>query len=244
MSRRRGERAVRAAGAGRLRGPTGLVLRDFCDRPVNGDEPGVCDSASELLVYDRLLPAFPLSVGRVRSELDQALVHLAVAPARRADIALVVTEAATNVVLHAYVDQAPGLLDVTAAVVSHELRVTVSDCGHGMRPRTDSPGMGMGLSLISQLSDAMTVSAPAAGTGTYVTATFTGATPAMRPAPASSDVRQATRARNDADALREYVEALAATTTALHQDSEALMAEARQALKRAQVLRRERRSAV
>ena len=33
------------------------------------------------------------------------------------------------------------------------LRVTVCDEGIGMRPRLDSPGLGLGLSLIARVSD-------------------------------------------------------------------------------------------
>ena len=44
------------------------------------------------------------------------------------------------------------MVRVTAAVVSRELRVTIADHGRGMRPRSDSPGLGLGMPLISSLA--------------------------------------------------------------------------------------------
>jgi anti-sigma regulatory factor (Ser/Thr protein kinase) len=216
------------------------MRRGSVERSVSEDALGGRDEGSEVLVYDRLLPAVPVSVGRIRAELDQALDELDVTAARRADIALVVTEATTNVVLHAYVDRAPGPLDVTATVFSREVLVTVSDCGHGMRPRSDSPGAGFGLALISRLTDAMTISPHASEAGTRLTATFLHATSDMRTVFASQEVREAVHVRNRADTLRDYVQALADTSTALHADTQALTAEARQAVIRSQQLRRER----
>lgn len=69
-----------------------------------------------------------------------------------ADLELAVTEAMTNVVVHAYEDLAPGLLNVTAAHVDGHVDVTIRDHGVGMRPRADSPGLGLGLGLIAALA--------------------------------------------------------------------------------------------
>lgn len=50
-------------------------------------------------------------------------------------------------------------------------RFTVSDDGHGLRPRTDSPGMGLGLALIANSCDDLTLDTSEAA-GTVVRITF------------------------------------------------------------------------
>ena len=68
---------------------------------------------------------------------DQALDH--------DGVALAVTEAVTNAVMHAYRDREPGTVRIFASVGDGALVVIVSDDGPGMTPRTDSPGIGLGL---------------------------------------------------------------------------------------------------
>ena len=85
---------------------------------------------------------------------------------------LAVSEAATNVVLHAYrAPSAAGRIDVTARVEDVTLEVTVRDHGCGMAPRPDSPGMGLGLSLMASESDRFEVRS-ADGGGTRVLLRF------------------------------------------------------------------------
>ena len=73
----------------------------------------------------------------------------------RSALALALTEACTNVVLHAYVDadDAPGYLEIRACRVDAVLTVEVADDGRGMVPRIESPGLGLGLGLIAQMAD-------------------------------------------------------------------------------------------
>lgn len=72
-------------------------------------------------------------------------------------IAVAVSEAASNVVVHAYEGRAPGSLFVRAEMDEDELCVTVSDEGPGLRPRIDRPGLGLGLPLIAVLASHMEV---------------------------------------------------------------------------------------
>ena len=68
-------------------------------------------------------------------------------------IAICVSEAITNVVMHAYRDQEqPGDLKMLAEFDGDSLCVRVRDHGNGLTPRPDSPGAGLGLPLIAQLS--------------------------------------------------------------------------------------------
>ena len=88
------------------------------------------------------------ATGCVRALGAEALVEQAVAQA--------VTEACTNVVLHAYREQQePGEMIVLVAQADGSVCVTVLDDGLGVVPRADSPGMGMGLALISQFADSV-----------------------------------------------------------------------------------------
>ena len=99
------------------------------------------------------VPAVAAQVATVRhAVLASAMAH-GIGPAPRDDIALAVTEACTNVVLHAYRDTAaPGPLAVEAFRDDGEFHVIVCDEGPGMCPRTDSPGLGLGLGLIGTLA--------------------------------------------------------------------------------------------
>jgi anti-sigma regulatory factor (Ser/Thr protein kinase) len=82
-------------------------------------------------------------------------------------IALAVSEAVTNVVVHAYVDvPEPGAVEVTAEVHDDNgLEIQVCDDGRGMAPRLDSPGLGVGLPIVAKISQRFKVEArPAGGT--------------------------------------------------------------------------------
>jgi serine/threonine-protein kinase RsbW len=71
------------------------------------------------------------------------------------DIRLAVTEACANVVVHAYPDGQEGQMEVVAAMEDETLTVLVRDWGCGIRPRPDSPGLGLGLSLIAALAESV-----------------------------------------------------------------------------------------
>lgn len=91
--------------------------------------------------------------------------------ARVSDLALAVSEAIANAVIHAYRDAPMGTMEVTAGVRDGSLSVAVRDWGSGLVPRRDSPGLGLGLPLISQLADTLQVDEPAGG-GTQLRMTF------------------------------------------------------------------------
>jgi serine/threonine-protein kinase RsbW len=85
---------------------------------------------------------------------------------------LAVTEAATNVVLHAYRGPAQeGDIHTTARVIRQELEVTIRDHGVGMSPHPDSPGLGLGLSLMAHEAESCEISTPPSG-GTEVRMRF------------------------------------------------------------------------
>jgi serine/threonine-protein kinase RsbW/stage II sporulation protein AB (anti-sigma F factor) len=66
---------------------------------------------------------------------------------------------------------AGGPVALVASVSSGSLRVTVTDEGRGMVPRTDSPGLGLGLGVIARLTDGLEITNPG-GRGTEVRVSF------------------------------------------------------------------------
>jgi len=106
-----------------------------------------------------------------RAVLEWARAHVE-DRALLSDIALAVSEAATNVVLHAYRDRpVPGGLVVEAACADDHMTICVRDEGSGLAPRVDSPGLGLGLGLIAQVADSSDVRTPENG-GTEVMMRF------------------------------------------------------------------------
>ena len=115
------------------------------------------------------LAAEPPSVAIVRRELAAFVdEQFGAAPA---DVALAVSEAVSNVVLHAYRDGTRGTVRVVACVYPNELVVVVRDYGCGMRPHPGSPGAGLGLSIIGAAASAMNVERPDDG-GTRIRLRF------------------------------------------------------------------------
>ena len=87
------------------------------------------------------------------------------------DVALAVSEAATNAVVHAHRgDEAKGMR-VVACARETGLVVVVRDYGVGMQPNPNSPGPGLGLSVIGALAAEMNIERPDDG-GTRVRIRF------------------------------------------------------------------------
>ncbi len=113
-------------------------------------------TASSIPAARSALASFAAGAGAPREQIDA--------------VRLASSEALTNAVLHAYRGE-PGLIYVTAAIVSDELWVLIGDDGCGMQPRADRPGLGLGLGLIAQVSDDFAVVRRATG-GTEVRMRF------------------------------------------------------------------------
>jgi serine/threonine-protein kinase RsbW len=114
--------------------------------------------------FHRRYPAVPESVAAVRSALVVYATRAGASGRLCADLALAASEAVTNVVVHAYREwEIPGTVEVTAVVDTDGLLVTIIDAGTGLRPRLDSPGLGLGLAVIAQAADGLDVIQPSAG---------------------------------------------------------------------------------
>ena len=120
------------------------------------------------------LPARPEGVAVVRQALAGMADALDFDAAVLADMKMAVSEACTNVVVHAY-DDVDGILEVDMGADEQGLTISVRDHGTGIQPhavrRRDVPALGLGLPLIAALSDAFELRG-SAGQGTEVQMTF------------------------------------------------------------------------
>ncbi len=99
------------------------------------------------------MPARAENVAIVRHAIGALGEAIEIDAQTLSDIRLAVTEACTNVVVHAYPDGTDGPLEVLATLGGEELTVVVRDEGKGIAARTDSPGLGLGLPLIASLAE-------------------------------------------------------------------------------------------
>ena len=124
---------------------------------TDGSEGTVGSPSKEVTVTPDLelkLPARAENVAVVRHAFGGFAEALSVDEQTLADIKLAVTEACTNVVIHAY-DEEEGDLEVDASIDDRLLTVVIRDRGRGIVPRPDSPGLGLGLPLIATLAESL-----------------------------------------------------------------------------------------
>lgn len=101
------------------------------------------------------LPARAENIAVVRHAFGALGEAYAVDEQILSNIRLAVTEACTNVVVHAYPDGHEGPLEVLATLREEKLVVVVRDEGPGIGPRPDSPGLRLGLPLIVSLTESV-----------------------------------------------------------------------------------------
>jgi anti-sigma regulatory factor (Ser/Thr protein kinase) len=117
------------------------------------------------------VPGAPESVGRIRTAAGQFARSCGLSEEKVEAVRLAVSEAAGNAVIHGYGhgDDDPGPISVLAVFDDdHVLRVVITDHGHGMLPSRDSDGLGLGLPLMTTLSDHVDITAPDDRPGTEV----------------------------------------------------------------------------
>ena len=126
------------------------------------------DVEAHLLDVD--LPAEPRSASRARRAVLEALKGIAV---DRDAVGVVVSEAVTNAVVHAYRDRdRPGHVHLSACLDDEGVEISVADDGLGLRPRPDSPGVGLGMPLIADLADRVEIARGAGGHGVRIAVHF------------------------------------------------------------------------
>ena len=128
------------------------------------------------------LAARPESVAVARQAVSGLADACAWDGAFVADLRIAVSEACSNVVAHAYVnDDAPGPFILRAWIDDTTLVVRVVDEGHGITPSlSKGAGLGLGLPLMAALSDEVQVKSGPGG-ATEVTMTFTIPRDGQRP---------------------------------------------------------------
>ena len=119
--------------------------------------------------------ASPDVVRPARSQIADFAASVGAAPATVDAVRLAVSEAITNAVVHGY-GGGPGEITVQASRADDELWIVICDAGGGLQPKADRPGLGLGLGLISQLSDDFSILSRGTG-GTEVRIRF-GLSPA------------------------------------------------------------------
>jgi serine/threonine-protein kinase RsbW len=114
----------------------------------------------------------PAVAERVRELREQARTFAQRHRVERSDdVALAISEAVTNVVVHAYRDGHSGSVELTGSCEDHRVVFVVADQGCGLGPRVDSPGLGMGLGIITRLAEEFAIDARR-GAGTAVRMSF------------------------------------------------------------------------
>ncbi|MDX6641305.1 MAG: serine/threonine-protein kinase RsbW [Solirubrobacteraceae bacterium] len=95
--------------------------------------------------------ATPENVGLLRDQMAAMARECGLDETGIADVRLAVSEAATNALIHGC-RRRPGIIRAHAEITDGELRIAICDDGPGMAPRTDSPGLGLGLPVIASVS--------------------------------------------------------------------------------------------
>jgi serine/threonine-protein kinase RsbW len=121
----------------------------------DGAVPSMCEGVTATPDLELKLPARAENVAVIRHAFGGFAEALSVDEQTLADIKLAVTEACTNVVIHAYEDEVDGDLEVDASIADRRLTVVIRDNGRGIVPRPDSPGLGLGLPLIATLAETL-----------------------------------------------------------------------------------------
>jgi serine/threonine-protein kinase RsbW len=101
-----------------------------------------------------VFPAVASSLSAIRHAVRAYAEMAGAAPAVVAAAVLAVDEAATNAIVHGYNGGASDRhVDIGAERNGAWVRFAVGDDGGGLRPRRDSPGVGLGFAVIAQSAD-------------------------------------------------------------------------------------------
>ena len=114
----------------------------------------------------------PAAVPNARHTIREFALHHGADAEVRDAMAMCVTEAVTNAVVHAYRDRtSPGDVEMEMERVDGALCVQVRDTGSGITPQLGTRGLGIGLPLMANLAKPCELRATAGG-GTEVMLRF------------------------------------------------------------------------
>ena len=108
------------------------------------------------------LPAVAESVPEARRLVTSLAADVSVSEEQVDSVGLAVSEAVTNAVMYAYEVRA-GKIHLAASVDAGRLSVQVADDGCGFGNSPADGGLGLGLVLIEQLSESLTIAKRASG---------------------------------------------------------------------------------
>jgi anti-sigma regulatory factor (Ser/Thr protein kinase) len=114
--------------------------------------------------------AVPEQVRSLRRMVATAAVEMGLDPGRIDHLQLALSEALSNIVLHAY-GAAGGEMRVDLERDEDELRVVICDDGPGLGARPVTPGLGLGLGIVATASDRCEI-ATQPETGTRLTLVY------------------------------------------------------------------------
>jgi anti-sigma regulatory factor (Ser/Thr protein kinase) len=140
-----------AAGMG---SPSGSAMRLTHGSQVSKFSSGVRDGCASCLRES--YPAVDCSVAEGRRALADFAAEAGASEEQVDAVRSVASEALTNVVRYAYPARI-GHIHVTARLAGGELWVLIADNGCGLHAGSESDGLGLGLALISQLTDGFSV---------------------------------------------------------------------------------------
>ncbi len=118
--------------------------------------PSVRPSQPDRQYVKQSYAAVAASVPTARADVVEFAAAAGITGEQLDAVRLAVSEAITNVVVYAYPARL-GHIHVTARVAGGELWVLVADSGCGIHAGRESDGLGLGLALISQLTDGFSV---------------------------------------------------------------------------------------
>ena len=113
--------------------------------------------------FSARFPAIPLSVRAIRGEVRTIAQGCGLDAQTLADVALAVSEAATNAVVHGG-NREGAQIAVNVELADGEMLIMVGDEGAGLKPRTDSPGAGLGLPVIATVAKRLDIRSSSKGT--------------------------------------------------------------------------------
>jgi len=112
------------------------------------------------------MPAVPASVTHARHALADIAIRT---NAIREDMALAVSEAVGNAVVHAFRDRDRGTVRLRVTSDGARLLVIVSDNGTGMRPSLERKGLGVGMGIMRHVTDDLRLETSDSGTTVWMT---------------------------------------------------------------------------
>jgi serine/threonine-protein kinase RsbW len=127
--------------------------------PEQSSESSVAASPASL---SESLPAVVDVIPTLRHRIAEFAQAAGVVEPQLHGVRLAVSEAISNVVLHAYAEE-PGNVHVTARVVEDELWILVADDGRGHNASPIRAGLGWGLAFITDAADEFALAERAEG---------------------------------------------------------------------------------